>query len=154
MCHSRTLCHSRTIHWIILASRDNISVTTTALEAPFSLVSRHCCPSPTPSNAHLVFWIPLVILEHPELPGLKFSSNTEVNQGGHRKLPGPIPNAYTPPFCTNLQTSPFRMDSHLHSNSLAQSLLGLPFLSLFVPHDWPIPQDWFLLSPAPNSCIS
>lgn len=154
MYHSRTPCHSRTIHWIILASLDNISVTTTALEASFPFDSRHCCPSPTLSNALLVFWIPLVILEHPGLPGLKFSSNTEVKQGGHRKLPGPLPNTYTPPFYTNLQTSPFRMDSHLHSNLLAQSLLNLPFLSPFVPHNWPIPQDWFLPSLAPNFCIS
>ena len=50
-------------------------------------------------------------------------------------LPGPVAATYTSPFYTNLLDSPFRKDSHLHSNSLAQSLLGLPYLTLFVPHD-------------------
>lgn len=72
-------------------------VTTTALEASCPFDSRHRCPSPTLSNALLVFWIPLVILEHPGLPGLKFSSNTEVKQGGSQKAAWPsYKYLYTP----------------------------------------------------------
>lgn len=140
---------STELYWLNI-----ISVTTTALEALFPFDSRHWCPSPTPSNAHPVFRIPLVVLEPPGLPGLKFSSNTQVKWGGHRMLPGPVAATYTPPFYTNLLDSPFRKDSHLHSNSPAQPLLGLPYLTLFVPHDWLFPQGWLLLSPAPSPCIS